>query len=71
MKAVFVKGSWDRNMVQPRLILRFIHINTLGTVLNYDEDINYNVTLYIKNPCEDCLERLLEEFPQYEFTCIG
>lgn len=70
MIKVLVKGNWLTNLVQPHIILRHIHREELGTVTDQEEDKDYNVTFHIKRCNERCLEKLREEFPQYEFICI-
>jgi len=70
MQAVFVKGDWMTNVVQPNLIIRFIRKKALAVVHDFTEDHNYNVTLFLKNPCDTCFTELCEEFPQYAFSII-
>lgn len=70
MIKLFVKGNWLTNIVQPHIILRHIHRNELGTVVDQEEDSDYNVTFFISKCSEVCIDRLKEEFPQYEFICI-
>ena len=71
MQAIHVEGSWMYDIVQPNLILRYIHREGLGVVDSYTEDRNYNVTFYIKKCNEDCFAKLKKEFPNYEISLIS